>query len=131
MSLYGDMKQPEDHNDAVWRALSDSTRRSLLDALGERPLSTGELVDRFDNLCRTNVMKHLDILVASQLVIIRREGRVRWNYLNPVPIQRVCDRWVSRHVKRISSALSRLKDHVEQREGDRVRQSVNKKERGT
>lgn len=109
------MKRAADQEDAVWRALGDANRRRMLDALAQGPLTTGQLVDRFDHLCRTNVMKHLDVLVAARLVVVRREGRTRWNFLNPVPIQRVCDRWVGRHVKHISSALSRLKDHVEQR----------------
>jgi len=69
----------------------------------------------FEPMCRTNVMKHLDILVAAGLVVVRREGRTRWNHINPVPIQRVCDRWVSRHVRNLASAMSRLKDHVEAR----------------
>lgn len=100
----------------VWKALADSTRRAILDALGERPHTTGELAERFRPLCRTNVMKHLDLLVEAELVLVRREGRSRWNYLNPVPIQRVCDRWVSRHVRHVASAVSRFKDHVERKE---------------
>ena len=55
----------------------------------------------------------LDVLVAAGLVFARREGRLRWNHLNPVPIQRVYDRWVSRHVRGTAAALSRLKSHVE------------------
>ena len=112
MSPFSDMnKTPQ--NDLIWKALADATRREILDRLAERPMTSGEIVSRFDGLCRTNVMKHLDILVSANLVIVRREGRHRWNYLNPVPIQRVCDRWVSRHVNRIASKMSRLKDHVE------------------
>ena len=97
----------------VWKALADRTRRDILDRLAARPRTTGELTERFAPLCRTNIMKHLDVLVEANLVIVRREGRTRWNCLNPVPIQRVCDRWVSRHVRDIASAMSRLKDHVE------------------
>ena len=103
----------ESGNDRVWKSLADGTRRAILDALAERRSTTGEIVARFPSLCRTNVMKHLDNLVAANLVVVRREGRTRWNYLNPAPIQRVCDRWVSRHVSRMASAMSRLKDHVE------------------
>jgi len=114
MSPYGDMKTSRE-NDAVWRALADRTRRAILDALSERPLSTGEIAARFDALSRTGVMKHLDVLVAAGLIVVRRQGRQRWNHLNPVPIQRVCDRWVSRHVRHMAAALSRLKDHVEDR----------------
>lgn len=101
-------------DDRVWKALADDTRRAMLDALREGPLLTGDLVARFAPMCRTNVMKHLDVLVEANLVIVRRQGRQRWNSINPVPIQRVCDRWVSRHVRDLASAMSRFKEHVEQ-----------------
>lgn len=103
----------ESESELVWKALADTTRRRILDVLAERPHTTGELVELFDQLCRTNVMKHVDLLVKANLVIIRREGRTRWNHLNPVPIQSVCDRWVSRHVRRLSSSLGKLKEHLE------------------
>lgn len=107
------MKPAVDQNDSVWRALSDATRREILDSISPGPITTGQLVERFEAICRTNVMKHLNVLVDAKLVVIRREGRVRWNYLNPVPIERICSRWVNRHVKLMSGAMSRLKDHLE------------------
>lgn len=107
----GDTSQRAD--DLIWKALADPTRRSLLDALAPAPRSTGELVELFPGLCRTAVMKHLDVLVSAGLVVVRREGRTRWNHLNPVPIQGIHDRWVARHVRRSASALARLKRHVE------------------
>ena len=131
MSPYSDMSTQPRNTESVWKALADATRRSILDLLAEHPLSTGDLVCRFEEtLCRTAVMKHLQILVDANLVVIRREGRHRWNYLNPVPIQRVCDRWVSRHVKHMSAAVSRLKDFVEERETEAAR-SKKKKRRGS
>jgi len=99
--------------DLVWRALADPVRRRILDDLAKAPRKTGEIVDKVEGLCRTAVMKHLDILVAADLVIVRREGRFRWNYLNPVPIERVCSRWVNQHVRQLASAMNRLKDVVE------------------
>ncbi len=108
-----------DEPDLVWRALADGTRRAILDALAQRPHTTGELAARFDGVCRTAVMKHLDVLATAQLVIVRRDGRVRWNHLNPVPIQRVCDRWVSRHVRHAARSMARLKDHLEAPRGRR------------
>jgi hypothetical protein len=83
----------------VWKALADPTRRAVLDALAAGPASTGQLVERFDDLCRTAVMKHLDVL--------QRAG------LDPMPIQRIHERWVAPHVRGTAAALSRLKDHVE------------------
>jgi len=106
-------KAKDEESELVWKALADATRRKILDELANRPMTTGEIVSSFEELCRTNVMKHLDVLQAASLIAVRREGRVRWNYLNPVPIQRVCDRWVSKHVRRMSKSLSNLKDHLE------------------
>jgi DNA-binding transcriptional ArsR family regulator len=60
-------------------------------------------------------MKHLGVLEAAGLLVVRREGRQRWNHLNPVPIQRVCDRWVSRHVRGLARSADRLKALVEAR----------------
>ena len=53
--------------DRVWKALGDPTRRTILDLLAGRPCTTGELCQHFaagprGRLCRTGVMKHLDIL---------------------------------------------------------------------
>ncbi|MCH9685969.1 MAG: helix-turn-helix domain-containing protein [Deltaproteobacteria bacterium] len=109
--------------DLVWKALSDPTRRAILDQLAEQPQLTGDLCahfgrKRYGGLGRTTVMKHLDVLERAQLVIQRREGRHRWNHLNPVPIQRVCDRWVSRLVRGLARSANRLKDLVEEQTGD-------------
>lgn len=137
MSPLSDMKElsqqteqeTEEFGDRIWKALADRTRRTILDVLAERPLTTGELVARFDHVCRTNVMKHIDILVEAHLVIVRREGRKRWNHLNPAPIQSVCDRWVSNHVKQLASAMSRLKEHVEERHRNESTQQKTTKNR--
>ncbi len=111
MSLFGDMKTESD--ELVWRALADPVRRGILDSLAAGPLTTGEIVDRTEGLCRTAVMKHLDTLVGANLVLVRREGRFRWNHLNPVPIERVCGRWINKHVRTLSSAMNRLKEIIE------------------
>ena len=111
MSPFSDMTSATE--DLVWRALADPVRRRILDQLVAAPLTTGQIVDGVDGLCRTAVMKHLDILVSADLVVVRREGRFRWNHLNPVPIERVCSRWVSQHVRKLTSAVKRLKTVVE------------------
>ena len=51
---------PKDKLDPVWKALADPTRRSILDLLRDRPLTTTEIVDAFPHLTRFGVMKHLD-----------------------------------------------------------------------
>lgn len=102
-------------SDHIWKALADPTRRKILDQLAHGPQTTGELCAYFapkarGKLARTTVMKHLDVLVAAHLVLIRREGRMRWNYINPAPLQRILDQWLSRASQARASSLNRLAD---------------------
>ncbi|MFT5143267.1 MAG: DNA-binding transcriptional ArsR family regulator [Rhodothermales bacterium] len=83
-----------DDLDNVWKALSDPTRREILDVLREGPQQTGELVARFPSLSRVGVIKHIEVLRQASLVLTREDGRRRINSLNPVPIQQIYQRWV-------------------------------------
>jgi DNA-binding transcriptional ArsR family regulator len=102
--------------DAVWKALSNPIRRRILDLLFEEPLTTGRIAERFTDLSRFAVMQHLKVLEEADLVLPVREGRERFNYLNPVPIQQVYDRWVSRYMQPWTDALTSLKRDLEDRE---------------
>jgi DNA-binding transcriptional ArsR family regulator len=99
--------------DPVWRALASPIRRHLLDLLHERPRTTGELVEQFPELSRFAVMQHLRVLEAGRLTAYRRQGRQRVNYLNPVPIQQIFDRWVKRYHQPWLETLVSLKDQLE------------------
>ncbi len=110
----------------VWKALANPVRRAILDALRDGPRTTGELAARFPALSRFAVMQHLRVLEAAELVVPRRAGRQRFNYLNPVPIQRIHDRWVVRYMKPWTEALVRLRDELEteaRRTGERMAES--------
>ena len=65
----------EESLDQVWKALSDPTRRTILDVLRDRPRTTTEIVERFSQLSRFGVMKHLEVLRQAQLVSTREAGR--------------------------------------------------------
>jgi DNA-binding transcriptional ArsR family regulator len=96
----------------VWSALSDPTRRAILDFLRERPRTTGELADLFPT-SRFAIMKHLNILESADLVVIRRQGKERWNHLNVVPLQLLFDRWVKPYHAIWSSRVTSLKSKLE------------------
>ena len=102
--------------DTVWRALSNPLRRRMLDLLMGGPLTTGALVEEFPELSRFAVMQHLKVLQVAELVTAIRQGRLRYNYINPVPIQRIYDRWVSRYMQPWTDALTSLKHDLEARE---------------
>jgi len=96
----------------VWAALADPTRRRILDLLRERPRTTGELADEFPT-SRFAVMKHLNVLESAGLIVIRREGRERWNHLNAVPLQMLYDRWVRPYQAMWAERMTNLKDRLE------------------
>jgi len=107
-----------DDLDGVWKALSDPTRRAILDLLRSGPKTTTELVEAFPQLSRFGVMKHIDVLRAADLVITREEGRQRVNSLNVVPIRQIYERWVGRFEELWSSHLLRIKESAERRKDD-------------
>jgi DNA-binding transcriptional ArsR family regulator len=99
--------------DAVWKALSDPTRRSILDLLRDGPRTTSEVVQRFPHLSRFGVMKHLDVLREAELVDTREDGRQRVNSLNATPIRQIYERWVGPFQEYWTGHLLGLKAAVE------------------
>jgi DNA-binding transcriptional ArsR family regulator len=106
------MSTTEAH-DAVFKALGDARRRAMLDLLKRGPKTTGELVDAFPELDRCTVMQHLEVLTNADLVIARRQGRHRWNYLNPLPIRDIHERWIGRYAAGAVDLLARMKRDLE------------------
>ena len=97
----------------VFKALSDETRRELLDELFRRDGQTlNALASRFD-MTRVAVAKHLRLLESAGLVVSRRRGREKLHYLNAVPIQLVHDRWVSKYTEAWAAGLVDLKRDLE------------------
>ena len=99
--------------DDVFRALADPTRRLLLDRLFERDGQTlGGLTEDLA-MTRFGAMKHLRVLEAAGVISTRRIGREKLHYLNPVPIQLIHDRWVSKYSEPWAEALGHLKRNLE------------------
>src|SRR6266566_5099177 len=99
--------------DAVFRALADPTRRSLLDELFREDGQTLSALEEQFSMTRFGVMKHLKQLEEAGLVVTRRHGREKLHFLNPVPIRLVHDRWVSKYAEPWAAALSDLKTNLE------------------
>jgi len=99
--------------DAVFRALADPTRRSLLDTLYEEDGQTLSALERRLPMTRIGVMKHLRVLEAAGLVTTKRRGREKLHFLNPVPIRLVHDRWVSKYAEPWAATLTGLKRRLE------------------
>ena len=103
-----------DGDDLVFKALADWRRRQILDLLKDQPRTTGELCERFaGTLDRCTVMQHIGVLERAGLIIARREGRLRWNYLDVTPFKQIYDRWISPFASEAVELLSRLKRDLE------------------
>ncbi len=116
------MADDADSLDGVWKALSDSTRRRILDLLRAGPRTTTQIVEAFPHLSRFGVMKHLDVLREAGLVHVREERRQKFNSLNVVPIRQIYERWVGKFEELWSSHLLRIQEDAEE--------TAKKKDRG-
>ena len=83
----------------VFKALSDPTRRTILDELRDRDgqtlfeLCTRLIVKHNIASSRQAISQHLDVLEAAGLVRSRREGRYKFHHLDLGPLQEVLVRW--------------------------------------
>lgn len=100
--------------DAVFKALADESRRSLLDQLRKCNGQTlGELCAHLD-MTRQAVTKHLGLLEKANLIAVVWHGREKLHYLNPVPLQEIHERWIGKFERPRLQALSDLKKGLEQ-----------------
>lgn len=99
--------------DEVFKALSDPSRRRLLDRLNiQNGQSLRELCAGLA-MARQSVTKHLAVLEGANLVTTIRRGREKLHYLNAAPINDVAERWISHYDRERVRALSDLKKALE------------------
>lgn len=108
-------------DDLVFKALSDGTRRHLLDLLFVQDGQTLGALESQLAMSRFGVMKHLKVLEQAGLVVAKRKGRQKFHFLNPVPIRLIHDRWISKYREPHVSALVELKTQLEQDSCKRAR----------
>lgn len=99
--------------DGVFKALANQTRRRLLDRLKDEPRTTGMLCAELPEMDRCTVMQHLKVLEDADLIIVRREGRERWNHLNSMPIKQIHDRWISQYATHALTVLDKLRSNID------------------
>lgn len=97
---------------ASYHAISDGTRRQILDLLQKESLTAGLIAHRFKKISRPAVSKHLAVLRRSKLVLIRKQGRERIYTLNAAPLKEVSD-WVNRYQTFWDEQLQSFKNYVE------------------
>jgi DNA-binding transcriptional ArsR family regulator len=81
--------------DASFAALSDATRRGVLERLGRGDASITDLAGKFD-MTLTGMKKHVGVLEHAGLVVTEKVGRVRTCKLGPRRLQEVTD-WIEKY----------------------------------
>ena len=96
--------------DAVFSALSDPTRRAIVERLAGGEASVSDLAAPFD-MSLVAVSKHLRVLERAGLLDHRKRGRVRYCRLSPAPL-RSADDWLSRYRVFWHTRLDALAAHL-------------------
>jgi DNA-binding transcriptional ArsR family regulator len=110
--------------DAVFRALADRTRRTLLDRLYAKNGQTLSELCADLGMSRQAVTQHLALLEEASLVVTVWHGRERLHYLNPAPLQEIHKRWLDKYERHRLEALSDLKRALES-EKTKIKESPN------
>ena len=105
--------------DVVLQALSDGSRRTVLEALAGGEATAGELAALLP-IARPGVSRHLRVLREAGLVDVRQEAQRRVYRLRPEPLEEVAD-WVGRYRPMWEQRLDAL--HTEVARGKRQRRS--------
>jgi DNA-binding transcriptional ArsR family regulator len=103
--------------DRTFFALSDPTRRTILELLAARPATIGELAEPF-GLTLNGVKKHVRVLEDADLVITEKVGRARECRLGPAQLQDAT-RWIEEYRRAWEGRLDRFEAYVEQRKAGR------------
>lgn len=96
--------------DTIFKALSDPTRRRVLERLGQRPASVSELAEPFD-MALPSFVQHLRVLEESGLVTSKKQGRVRTYALETQTLRRAED-WLARQRERWERRLDQMDEYL-------------------
>jgi DNA-binding transcriptional ArsR family regulator len=99
------------HLDASFAALSDATRRGVLEQLGRGDASITDLADKF-HMTLTGMKKHVGVLEQAGLVTTEKVGRVRTCKLGPRQLEEETA-WIARHQQRWAARFDALDAVIE------------------
>ena len=97
--------------DDVFSALADQNRRSILLMLSDSEMTVNNISDKF-HISRPAISKHLKVLLKTNLVIPKKEGRERYYRLNVEPLNEVRE-WLRFYDKFWDKKLKQLKNYLE------------------
>jgi DNA-binding transcriptional ArsR family regulator len=103
--------------DRTFSALSDPTRRHILEQLARGPAAISELAQPFD-ISLPGLLKHIRILEDADLVITEKQGRTRQCRLGSEHLDDAAQ-WIQTYQHRWEGRLDRLGGYLERKKGAR------------
>jgi len=97
--------------EATWSALTDPTRRAILEQLRRRPHAVGELADTL-SLTQPTTSKHLRVLREVGLVDVLRDAQRRIYAIDPGPLAEL-DTWLGPYRQLWNDRLDALGRHLD------------------
>jgi DNA-binding transcriptional ArsR family regulator len=107
--------QYQEQLDRTFAALSDPTRRGILERLGRGRATISELAEPF-GISLTGLKKHVSVLEDAGLVRTEKLGRTRWCTLGPQELDEV-QRWIVGYRLMLEDRLDRLGELLERTKG--------------
>jgi DNA-binding transcriptional ArsR family regulator len=99
----------------TWTALTDPSRRAVLDLLRRRPHTVGELADMLE-LSQPTTSKHLRVLREARLVQVRRDAQRRIYLIDPAPLAEL-DEWLQPYRALWNQSLDALGRQLDENPG--------------
>lgn len=103
--------------DRTFSALSDPTRREILERLARGPATISELAQPFD-ISLPGLLKHVRILERADLVTTEKQGRTRQCRLGSGQLDEAAQ-WIQTYRRRWEGRLDRLGSYLERQKGTR------------
>jgi DNA-binding transcriptional ArsR family regulator len=104
--------------DRTFAALSDPTRRGILERLGRGRATISELAEPYE-ISLTGLKKHVQVLEDAELVHTEKVGRTRWCSLGPQDLDAL-QRWLVGYRLMLDERLDRLGELLEDTKGQQA-----------
>ena len=98
--------------DQVFRALSDSTRRSMLERLSEGAMNITALSEPYD-ISQPSISKHIGVLERAGLINRTKQGRESIIRINPAPAAHARD-WIDYYMQFWNQQFDAVDDYLKQ-----------------
>jgi DNA-binding transcriptional ArsR family regulator len=112
------MVQHAPRSELAFSALSDATRRGILERLGRGDASISDLASAF-GMTLTGMKKHVQILEGAGLVTTEKVGRVRRCRLGPRRLEEETA-WIAQYRRMLEARLDQLGEFLERTKGSEL-----------